>query len=129
VGPKGHPGQIMKRSRINPVSKKRQSLMADRQLTRMAVFERSATCEARLETICSVAATDVHEIKTRARGGSITDADNCLALCRSCHIFITENPAWATEHGFIVHAWAQEEDIAAAAAARARWLHPSRSRS
>jgi len=67
-------------------------------------------------------ATDVHEIKTRARGGSITDPMNCIALCRSCHRFITENPAFAETHGFIVPSWAGEAEMIAAARARTAYL-------
>jgi 5-methylcytosine-specific restriction endonuclease McrA len=48
---------------------------------------------------------DVHEIKSRARGGSITDPDNCVALCRTCHTFITQNPAIAHEEGWSKHSW------------------------
>ena len=46
--------------------------------------------------------TDVHEILTRGRGGSIISEDNVLALCRTCHHFITNEPAWAKENGFVV---------------------------
>jgi hypothetical protein len=111
----------VKRSRINPVSKKRKALTSERNQTRMAVFSRSSRCEANVEPICSYHATDVHEIKTRARGGSITDVNNCLALCRNCHRFITDNPAWALEHGYVVHAWAGEAEMLAASRARRAW--------
>ena len=113
----------MKRSRINPMSAKRKALIAKRNDTRHAVFERTSRCEANVEPYCSYHATDVHEIKTRARGGSITDVDNCLALCRSCHRFITDNPAFALEHGFVVHAWAGEAEMLAAARARRNWVN------
>lgn len=95
----------------------------ERTETRMAVFERSSRCEANIEPLCSYHATDVHEIKTRARGGSITDVNNCLALCRACHRFITDNPAWALEHGYVVHSWAGEAEMLAASRARRDWLY------
>ena len=60
-----------------------------------AVCERCKTCQA----------DDVHELKTRARGGSILDRDNCVALCRPCHTWVTENPAAAREQGWLKNSW------------------------
>lgn len=68
-------------------------------------------------------ATDVHELKTRARGGSITELSNCIALCRGCHSWITEHPAWATAKGFMLHATAGEAEYRAAERERMRWLY------
>jgi hypothetical protein len=45
--------------------------------------------------------TDVHEVLTRGRGGSATDTDNQLCLCRPCHHWITVNPAEAEALGFM----------------------------
>lgn len=50
-------------------------------------------------------ASDVHEIKSRARGGSITDLDNLAVLCRPCHTWITQNPKDALEQGWIKNSW------------------------
>ena len=113
--------QPMKRTPINPVSKKRRSQLTERAQTRRIVLGRVESCEAGIEGLCTYVPTDVHEIKTRARGGSITDPDNCLALCRNCHTFITDNPAWALEHGFVVHALATRGDMVAATRARDLW--------
>ena len=49
--------------------------------------------------------TDVHELKSRARGGSITDESNVVALCRRCHDYITQNPAQAEAEGWSKHSW------------------------
>jgi len=103
------------------MSAKRRSQIPERQALRERVLERSSRCEANLDTICSYHATDVHEIKTRARGGSILDDDNCVGLCRNCHRWITDHPAWALEHGFMVHSWATEADMIAAQRARVMW--------
>jgi 5-methylcytosine-specific restriction endonuclease McrA len=55
---------------------------------------------------CATAyATDVHEIKTRARGGSITDRENLALLCRPCHTFITQNPAQGKSEGWLKNSW------------------------
>lgn len=53
----------------------------------------------------SAFATDLHEVKTRARGGLILDEDNICVLCRSCHSWITENPAEAKDQGWLKNSW------------------------
>ena len=114
----------MKRSRINPVSAKRAKLNPIRASFRKRILEERMACEARIRG-CTMMPTDVHEIKTRARGGSIVDPENVLALCRRCHVWITEHPAWALENGFVVHAEALAPDMRAAARARAMWTSGS----
>ena len=55
---------------------------------------------------CTTArADDVHEIKSRARGGSILDRDNLALLCRPCHRWVTDNPAAAHAEGWTKHSW------------------------
>jgi len=49
--------------------------------------------------------TDVHELKSRARGGSITDESNVVAICRNCHTWITTHPAEAEAAGWSKHSW------------------------
>ena len=112
----------MKRSPLRRVSAKRRGLAKSRRETIDAVMERDKfACQAQLPG-CSLHATDVHELKTRARGGSITDLSNCIALCRGCHSWITEHPAWATNHGFMLHSWSGEAEYRAAERERLRWL-------
>jgi len=108
----------MKRSRINPVSKKRQKVNVARRIFVKRILEERPECEAMIPYICRHWASDVHEIMTRARGGSILMEDNVLALCRHCHTFVTENPAFSQEHGFTVHSWATSADLIAADRAR-----------
>lgn len=113
----------MKRSRIKPVSAKRRSQAGARRKTIELVMERDKyACQAKLSG-CSMHATDVHELKTRARGGSIIELSNCVALCRGCHSWITEHPKWATEHGFMLHSWDGEAEYRAAGRERMRWLY------
>lgn len=50
-------------------------------------------------------ASDVHELKSRARGGSITDLENLVVLCRVCHTWITQNPKLALEQGWLKNSW------------------------
>ena len=58
---------------------------------------------------CNRRADDVHEILTRARGGSITDEANVVALSRACHDEITFRPEselqWAYDAGILKHSW------------------------
>jgi 5-methylcytosine-specific restriction endonuclease McrA len=48
---------------------------------------------------------DIHELKSRARGGSITDVENLVALCRNCHIWVTSHPAEAAAQGWLKQSW------------------------
>jgi len=105
-------------TRINPVSKKRASLNILRRSFVKKILNDRMMCEARIQG-CTYMPTDVHEILTRGRGGSIVDEDNVLALCRTCHHFITCEPAWAKENGFVV-SWSVNIEADLAAAERAR---------
>lgn len=49
--------------------------------------------------------TDVHELKSRGRGGSITDETNVVAICRPCHNWITTHPAEAEAQGWSKNSW------------------------
>ena len=109
---------MLKRSKINPVSKKRMILNRERRQFVSELLRFRLMCEARIRG-CTMTPTDVHEILTRGRGGSIIEPENCLALCRSCHFFITTEPAWAKQNGFVV-SWSVTIDADLAAAKRAR---------
>lgn len=109
----------MRRSRLNPVSKKRAIDSIRRKLFVKDILEERQQCEANLPYLCTYYATDVHEILTRGRGGDFLNPDNVLALCRMCHTFITDNPAFAKEHGFVISAGvATSADLIAAQRAR-----------
>lgn len=43
---------------------------------------------------------DAHELRSRARGGSITDPANVALLCRTCHDYITTHPVVAAAEGW-----------------------------
>jgi 5-methylcytosine-specific restriction endonuclease McrA len=51
------------------------------------------------------ASVDVHELKRRSQGGSITDRDNCIAVCRECHNRIGNNPQLAFDLGLAKKSW------------------------
>lgn len=48
---------------------------------------------------------DIHELKSRARGGSIVDEENLVALCRNCHIWVTTHPKEAHAQGWLKNSW------------------------
>lgn len=53
----------------------------------------------------SALATEVHELKSRARGGSILDRSNLACLCHLCHAWVTTNPKDATAEGWLRPSW------------------------
>jgi len=62
---------------------------------------------------------DVHEIKSRGRGGSILNIANCKALCRTCHDWIGAHLRQALAEGFLLNSWDDEpvsEEVAVAVA-------------
>ena len=107
----------MKRTNLNQVSERRSILNRKRRSFVRKLLDERLFCEARIDG-CTMMPTDVHEIRTRARGGSIVQESNCLALCRSCHDFITREPAWSAENGFVLHSWSSGADERAAERAR-----------
>lgn len=68
---------------------------------RWAVLQRDPFCRA---PGCRAESCDVHEVLTRGRGGSPLDLTNCIGLCRKCHQYVTEHPAWAASVGLVRHA-------------------------
>ena len=92
-------------------SLKRQRTNRQRKQLRDALLAEGAPCEARLAG-CTNRGTDWHEVKTRARGGSIVETANRGWLCRKCHMEITRNSGkdgWAIRHGWVVASWASDE--------------------
>lgn len=55
--------------------------------------------------ICRRTPDDVHEPLTRARGGSITDPENMVVICRACHDWVHTHPEAATSVGLLVHSY------------------------
>jgi 5-methylcytosine-specific restriction endonuclease McrA len=72
------------------------------------VKERSGgRCEARIPSICTGRASEVHHVKSRARGGS-HNPNQLLDCCSRCHFWITTNPRSATQMGLLKHSWEAE---------------------
>lgn len=120
----------MKRSRIRPVSAKRQAENRQRQKLRTVLLaERGPWCQApaitlhascwgkpelpevgyvahqAINSLCTGQWVDMHEVLTRARGGSITDPANILLLCRPCHDWVTTHPREAHAVGLVKNSW------------------------
>ena len=96
---------------MKQVSTKRAQKLAERKRLVKRLKDERVICEATIPEICSGVPSDVHEIKTRGRGGNYwDDEENMLVLCRPCHSFITTNPAWSLANGFVVHAEATQDD-------------------
>lgn len=92
----------MNRKPIRPRSDKMEALYVKRRnLVRRLLAERPI-CQRCL----SDRSQDIHELKSRARGGKIVgDIDNLVALCRKCHTWVTQNPKEAKEQGWLKNSW------------------------
>jgi len=87
---------------MNRRSRKRQQLYTNERIPIVIeVLEENPVCM----KCWRAASTDVHELKSRGRGGSITDKANLVALCRTCHDWITQHPREATQQGWLRHSW------------------------
>lgn len=82
-------------------SRKMEAKYRERRSLVAQMLEDKPVCER-----CSAArSTDIHEVVSRARGGSILDPRNLVALCRPCHSWITTHPAEAHAAGWSKHSW------------------------
>lgn len=87
---------------LKPVSAKRAAENKLRREVAHATFGRNPPCS---KPGCDQPADDCHEPLTRGRGGSITDADNMVPLCRPHHDAVHLGPDWAYEAGLMRHSW------------------------
>lgn len=102
-------GPLQRKTPLRRVSKRTAKRNRQRTVFRNEQLAARPRCEAR-DTIwtvdpnwagCTSWATDLHEPLTRARGGSVLDAANTIATCRSCHRWIHDHPLKATESGLL----------------------------
>lgn len=82
---------------MRAVSKKRARQQRERRKLAQR-FHDAPACVGRLVG-CAGLAVDLHEVLSRARGGSITDLDNVVPLCRPCHDYVTTHPDAAESVG------------------------------
>jgi hypothetical protein len=108
---------LKRKTRLKPVSDKRLALQAKRRTFVREQLDARPHCEAGpiiskfykdnpayssngiqlMRYRCNGNSVDIHEPLTRARGGSIVDVDNSMAVCRMCHDWIHHNPQLATD--------------------------------
>lgn len=120
-------GPLKRKTPLRSVSKKRQSQQAARRKLVQEQLALRPKCEAgepiyvhyqtnfgyeyarerRKTDQCYGRATDIHEPLTRARGGSITDVENTISVCRRCHDWIHAHPEIATDLGLLKHSWTE----------------------
>ncbi len=105
-------GPLKRKTRLVPVSKKRRAVSTQRQRMVRDELDQRPQCEAGpvigsnnqfLSRQCTGRAIELHEPLTRARGGSILDPTNTVAICRMCHNWIHDHPKLATELGLLQH--------------------------
>jgi len=75
--------------RPNAVSKRKAEQNKEYGHLRVIFLENRPICEARLDFICTGPATEVHH--KQGRGKHLLDVDTWLAVCPSCHHWITEH--------------------------------------
>lgn len=99
----------MKRSgALRQRSKKMQRMYDEERIPLVKeLLEKHPSCAALLKG-CTRRATQVHEVKSRGRGGSIVNPENCVTLCDNCHRYITAHPKWAKEQEWLKSAWEEE---------------------
>lgn len=86
-----------KPKRISPISKKMRETVDIYSKRRTAFLVIHPYCEANLPS-CTKKATDVHH--KAGRGENHLNISTWLAVCRTCHRWIEENPDAAKELGF-----------------------------
>lgn len=93
---------LNRKRRLAPRSAKRARLYRTQRVPLVAsLLDERPVCER-----CNAArSTEVHELLSRGRGGSITDPTNCVALCHDCHALITREPAQALAEGWLRNSW------------------------
>ena len=101
-------GPLPRRTPLRAISRKRRKVQVLRREMVRDELARRELCEAGArithaghDARCQGLAVELHEPLTRARGGSILDPANTVAICRSCHDWIHVNPAAATALGLL----------------------------
>lgn len=89
---------LERRTRLRPRSEKRARLYRE---ARVPLVRELLAARPICERCHAAPSSDVHEIQTRARGGSLLDPDNLACLCRPCHAWVTAEPKAATAEGWL----------------------------
>lgn len=51
---------------------------------------------------CGMHSTEIHEPLRRSQGGSITDVENSVSICRACHRWVHDHPRLSYDLGLLV---------------------------
>lgn len=99
-------GLVAKKS-LQPRSKKTKKLYKERSKFVERFLKEHPKCMAYWDDNCFERSVDVHEILPRGVGGKILSEDESefMAVCRYCHVMITENPKEANRRGYRKWSW------------------------
>lgn len=95
---------LERRTPLKPRSKKQEAKYRIRRPLVAELLAERPVCE----RCQSARSTDVHEPRMRSRGADITDPEQCVCLCRDCHMWVHANPAEATAEGWLIPSWDRE---------------------
>ena len=96
---------LARKTRLRPRSAKTTKVYRDERIPLVIeILAARPWCELRFPG-CWGRATTVDEIKSRARGGSITDPKNCAAACAYCNGYKEDHPAEAEARRLALHSW------------------------
>ena len=118
-------GGNLKRTPLNQQSARRKKISAERSKMVRQELKARPWCEAgpiiykyQVDTLglalvrakartdqCSNRSVDIHEPLQRSHGGSITDPENTISLCRRCHDWIHSYPKESIELGLLRSAY------------------------
>lgn len=98
--------KIEKPKKPKPVSTKQRSALDEYTQKRTLFMVANPSCQAKLVG-CTGQSTDVHH--KAGRGENLLKMTTWLAVCRSCHTWITENSNEAIELGLSISRLKQEE--------------------
>lgn len=85
--------------KISKIGSKRKKQNDEYSKLRKLYLDAHPFCEANLPGVCTSVATDIHH-KIGRIGENYLKVSEWLAVCRSCHKFIEENPIIAKELNF-----------------------------
>jgi hypothetical protein len=95
--PKPEPRAKKPKAKIKPVSTNQAKALTEYSKVRKQFLAEHLYCQANL-TGCLIVCSDVHH--TIGRGANLSNVDTFLAVCRTCHRFIEDNPTAALKMGF-----------------------------
>lgn len=95
------------RAKISKVSEKMEAKLLEYNIISDYFKTDNPECQAKCNEYCTGKTDDVHHKK--GRGRYMNNPDYFLAVCRSCHIFITNNPQIAIEKGWSESRLAKQE--------------------